>query len=326
MINTAPGNHTSSPPKLTLRQQWDILYHHLETIPFNQTQTQTPPSLWLSSLDRNVLLTALAKHRSELALLLSTSPTTSPRRKSSTLQSPNHEYALGPRNPRFPPPQIAPELCGQHQHGGHGLHQQHPRHAGPLAPAHAHHHASPHDHRRSDSQSHIRAASTSSSSSSHRLLLRQQQQPQPPVPPTAIAITTAAKHPAVDFDVDAPASSPASPTFGPRRFHAFSGTVARRRSFQQGAAGSPVEGVEGGVWHVGRDVGVRGCRSHSMSERERGLEQRILWEAAWKEIEARLEEYVDRFGGVGDAEMNRKGNQELWMELFMLRSEREGLR
>jgi hypothetical protein len=51
------------------------------------------------------------------------------------------------------------------------------------------------------------------------------------------------------------------------------------------------------------------------------LEKRILWEAAWVEIEGHLEDYVGRFD-----EMGKMGSEDVWQELVRMKGVVEGLR
>jgi hypothetical protein len=53
----------------------------------------------------------------------------------------------------------------------------------------------------------------------------------------------------------------------------------------------------------------------------RDWERRILWEAAWVEIEGRLDGYVGRFGGMGDGkDEEEKDNEEIWRDLVGLKA------
>ncbi|KAF2742267.1 hypothetical protein M011DRAFT_292386 [Sporormia fimetaria CBS 119925] len=109
--------------------------------------------------------------------------------------------------------------------------------------------------------------------------------------------------------------SPLTPTFGPRRFDMFTGTVARRRSLPPVDAPlmpSPVTPV---------------ALKRSHYEGSKSSEKRIQWEAAWVEFERNLEAYVEKFGSGLDGRYGfRNENQRLWEELVDLKIEGERLK
>ncbi|PVI03198.1 hypothetical protein DM02DRAFT_265231 [Periconia macrospinosa] len=101
--------------------------------------------------------------------------------------------------------------------------------------------------------------------------------------------------------------SPLSPTFGPRRGEIPSGTLERRR------ASLPTNQFDPSTYptfeqpseDLGHDTKAR-QNIQSMADWGTGGEKRILWEAAWKEIEGNFEDYFGRFSG------DDGGKESLW--------------
>jgi len=112
--------------------------------------------------------------------------------------------------------------------------------------------------------------------------------------------------------------SPLSPTFGPRKGVVLSGTVERRRSMpcnlltNQNKSESDV--------HISRLH-----RSGHPANEIRDTEQRILWEAAWIEIEKNLDVYVDKFTQARPQNSVINTVEEVWTEIVILMDEKREL-
>ncbi|KAF2277387.1 uncharacterized protein EI97DRAFT_289738 [Westerdykella ornata] len=240
--------HTPDPasPFHILDAQWGIIHQYLYNLP--QSGAQSASRDWLNGINRNVLLTALAKKRAEIENLwteANQAESSSLRHSKIEINFPNYEAGTPPFTP---PPSVST--------------------MSPPSPAIT----LPHD--RYTGSTGVGYAS--------------------------------AEH------VDR--LSPLSPTFGPRRFDLFSGTVSRRRSLPPSSS--------------------RAFSNSSSADNRKGTderksllkdwERRILWEAAWKEIERNLDRYVDRFAGTGDGkETVRRNNEDIWEELVDLKVEAE---
>lgn len=111
-------------------------------------------------------------------------------------------------------------------------------------------------------------------------------------------------------------TSPISPSFGPRRFDIFSGTVSRRRSLPHDAR----------LVAKGSTTSTRDGDTDDKDILMRDWQNRLQWEAAWVEIERNLDAYVERFVRVkGGREDVRRENEDIWNELVALRVEGEQL-
>lgn len=107
--------------------------------------------------------------------------------------------------------------------------------------------------------------------------------------------------------------SPLSPTFGPRRNHRFSGTVSRRRSVRHSVPLSPNKAT----------ASAQDDDRWTEEALRDDCERRVMWEAAWVEIERNLDLYIERFG----ASMRERDSKEsIWVELVKLKGECEGLK
>jgi hypothetical protein len=141
--------------------------------------------------------------------------------------------------------------------------------------------------------------------------------------------------PKTGTDVDEDDASPMSPTFGPRRNSAFSGTVSRRRSLQYSPLSPrhPTSGSQGGT-QTQKLHDDQAYDNGTASTKRDVLEQRIQFEAAWIEIERNLGAYVNRFAGaavesedtLGGSRKGTMAKEDIWRELVMLRERGERLR
>ncbi|KAH7130451.1 hypothetical protein B0J11DRAFT_577984 [Dendryphion nanum] len=114
------------------------------------------------------------------------------------------------------------------------------------------------------------------------------------------------------FNLSSPINiSPLSPTFGPRKGHIPTGTVARRRSLSQAVPRDT---------HTASAANAEGGSSDGMRGDE--FQRRLQWEAAWVWIERNLEEYVRKFEGKDGDE----GRKDVWEELIRVMGEGERLR
>jgi intein-encoded DNA endonuclease-like protein len=59
---------------------------------------------------------------------------------------------------------------------------------------------------------------------------------------------------------------------------------------------------------------------------ETGRIQKILWEAAWREIESNIEEYVNRFADARGSDVDDVSKEVLWREIVELERERRELK
>ncbi|KAF2645703.1 hypothetical protein P280DRAFT_127878 [Massarina eburnea CBS 473.64] len=260
-------------PTIPKRVQWDILQSY-----FDEHLPDTAPPIdrtWLDNVDKSILLTLLAKKRSELDLLHSEAAYSSlynrrsPKRYSG-IKFPN--YDVGIRSPSH----TTPMQESQYQSAASQLHS-----------------ISYRDHRNTTTELGVSKRYTQHDGN-NRLLL-----------PSPV--------------------SPLSPTFGPRRGLIPSGTTDRRRSSvpeAQAAKGvnNEAEGDRAAtaMSSLALTVGVD-------EDTSRNREKRVLWEAAWKEIEGHFEEYVGRFG-VGEGEgRDAEGKENLWGMLVELRNEKRNL-
>lgn len=111
-----------------------------------------------------------------------------------------------------------------------------------------------------------------------------------------------------DSPSDLSHTSPLSPTFGPRQGELQSGTLSRRRaSLPSDTPNNPADYSPG---ESGKsEVETRNPALMAHTERE----QRILADAAWKEIEANFEAWVDRFGEGVEGATSKEG---LWAAIL----------
>lgn len=89
-----------------------------------------------------------------------------------------------------------------------------------------------------------------------------------------------------------------TPTFGPRRGELQSGTLIRRR------ASLPSDTPNNPTDYFSRKGQAEARNPELMAHTDR--EQRILADAAWKEIEANFDAWVDPFGEGADEGVNSK--------------------
>ncbi|KAF2121374.1 hypothetical protein BDV96DRAFT_210887 [Lophiotrema nucula] len=111
--------------------------------------------------------------------------------------------------------------------------------------------------------------------------------------------------------------SPLSPSFGPRRGEMLSGTVLRRRSIppQSPHASQPA--------HVRRTSAISKEEALRLTREDR--HKRVQFEAAWKEIEAHLDEYIGKFGLDAEDIVGGKQKTAIWEILISCREEADEL-
>lgn len=117
--------------------------------------------------------------------------------------------------------------------------------------------------------------------------------------------------------------SPLSPTFGPRRGHVQIGTLERRRAsvpanvyMSQNRTPTSPACAKRPPYSASLPAG-----SHCLVKSSWEAEQRILWEAAWTEIERNLEAYARRFED-GNSDLDERDNDDVWRELVNLRNDK----
>ncbi|KAF1950168.1 hypothetical protein CC80DRAFT_246243 [Byssothecium circinans] len=316
-MSSSPSITHSTPPRLhTLvlfpsipkRIQWDILHSYLDKSAPDASPAANQNHAWLENVEISILHMLLAKKRTEMDLLrsemayssLASTATFKCKKRGSCLKFPNYE--VGTYTPSHTTPLPLP----------------------PLYPG---------TRNRSTSVSNCDTHSYSHSDSAFNAAYK-----------TTITDLPISKHSPFSrvpsFNTSDERShlpspvSPLSPTFGPRRGLIPSGTVARRCSsipfnecIPDNQAPGSAENAAGALADTTAPVstdditpalninGALGSEINPLKER------RVLWEAAWKEIEAHFEEYVGRFGNGCDGE----GKEGLWRLLVECGEERRGL-
>lgn len=260
------------------KAQWDILQSYIDKLtPDISHPTQ---SILIENIHQSVLLALLAKKRSELDLLLAEAALPYPSthhhsKRSPGLQFPDYEFGFRP-SARTDPTQKSPPMTIAIPSSNRCLPRLSTPSTDPLR--------RPHRNTISELVSAQRSPHSRSGSG-----------------------TGVAREPKV---------SPLSPTFGPRRGEVPSGTMERRRAslpsncYNPSTCATPKNLADGGERnkedahkHDHMDIGVG----------QGSVEKRILWDAAWRQIEGNFEEYVGRFDGDVDG-----GKQLVWDQILAL--------
>lgn len=276
----SPSSHDGSIVRLSKDAQWDIISSKLDTLSLSTAATPR----WLELVDESIMLTVIAKIRSELELLqaeaesMEIQPSHSAVKYNAEMCKPIHP--LPAPGPSLPMPISRPPLMS-------------------------------------------RRSRNNAESSTGCLGMIQTKTP------------LRREHSDGDQYSRPHEVSPLSPTFGPRKGLVLSGTVDRRRSIPRY---SPTTDQ-----HTLIEAGYRSVSPHSaplmntrrstpitnfhkiLESRSMGFEEKkMIWEAAWAEIERSLPTYAERFEESRSVSTKPK-KEEIWTELITLLGDRRAL-
>jgi len=258
-----------APASLSIKCQWDLLNSHLEATPFSSGAT-TPS--WLNSIEKPVLLTLLAKLRSELDLLRSEGIRPYlPSRKDSGIQM-HDDHVATPSPCHLTTWQATTNLVTDFDRAN-----------GSFSAS-----------RRNRNADRLETKIPNNGDGGFRL-------------PEQL--------------------SPLSPTFGPRKGSIPIGTVARRKpdsvAFNNISSDEIPDGAqdEPESYTSPKDTATNENHSGAVTE-DINMMRRMLWVAAWLEVERHLEHWVFKFGRV----WKERGNRELWREMIKLQNEKAELK
>ena len=272
----SPTSHDGSALRLPKDAQWDIICSKLDTLSLS---TAAAPR-WLDLVEKPVLLTVIAKLRSELELLHLETDSQELQCPNSAAKSCTQPFStantLPSPGPSLPLPITRPRLLSRRARN-----------------------------RNNDDHS-----------------------------PELCSLQTVAPLRREQSDGDqfsrSPAFSPLSPTFGPRRGLLLSGTLDRRCSIPRYS--TTMDGQ-----HPNKH-GHRGTQPYSaplinathathsvLGSRHFGLEEkRIMWEAAWAEIERNIDSYTEKFEDLRYPHTKTR-KDDVWTELIALLGEKRAL-
>ncbi|KAF1993387.1 hypothetical protein P154DRAFT_75664 [Amniculicola lignicola CBS 123094] len=283
---------------LSAEAQWSLIEHRLHDLHHSQSQYSRNP--WLSTVETPILLLAVAKHKAEVDLLRYEADHALPLSDSEP-DNPFPNYNVGLHNTSYSSSSSASsQPASPRNRSSNDSNTAHipPQHSPPTSPP---------------PLPDIDPLSPLSPTFGHRR-------------GSLLAGTVTRRRSTVSgpekSDEETPDIEPLSPTFGVRRGSLMTGTVNRRRSipaaFAWPLAYSPSPSPSAAMAPL--------LKSGEQESVQRDGEKRLLFEAAWVQIESHLGEYVRKFGFDGEGGGREEWRKEdVWMELVGLRGEVRGL-